>query len=145
MNDVEFLIVVCITELLEEESIRLNDWLSPVMKTTWFRETLLLEHVLFFLPNELLCFPFKKVVFLFRPALRFAIRATDKLLSFTKNLDLPGALESSLSHATPFCLLEESLALFSFASLVLSPIKILPRFLDKDVYRKEENIMLVSY
>jgi hypothetical protein len=80
-----------------------------------------------------------KVVFLFLPALRFAISATDKLLSFIKNLELPGALEDCSSlFDVPFCLLEVSLRLFSLVSLLLSLIGTLPRFLDKDVYQEEQ-------
>lgn len=79
-----------------------------------------------------------KVVFLFLPALRFAISATDKLLSFIKNLELPGAFGFSSLLDVPFCLFEESLRLFSLASLLLSLIGALPRFLDKDVYEEEQ-------
>lgn len=65
--------------------------------------------------------------------------ATDKLLLFIKNLD-PLSAESLVP---PLSLFEESL-LFSFASLFLSPMEIIPRFLDKDVYQEEQSAVLVS-
>ena len=108
----------------EVESLLLALWLSPVTKTTWLSETLLLE-VEFCLEKEVVCLPLKKVVFLLRPAERLANKATDRLPSRDVK-DEAGALAGWAGpiESVLFCRLNKLLP-----RLLLS-VWIDPRFLD---------------